>query len=352
MPRLLGCPHPPTLSRRRRMGFRSGNRKHGGPEEESGTGKSPAHGAFRPGRHDLAAGPPIRPVVPFSPEVLDEYEEWLVRQLFAQTQGSGLALSRTDVRKAVDEALYLPEFYPAADVVRAMASGDMWFKTFESANRGLDSDVVCPAERRRRLRSAKDPAAAGILSPCRDRHSRLGSTARHVGNQLCGRATSGAGSRQQRMTERRMPSPGRFLFFALIAAVLPPIARAAAAQAQDWTTEAEFEIGSRPGAGDTLARWPGARESRCLPLLRDRAPGIRGRNRPRPAGHRLVARWVATRGNRTARRGRRFRGSFRDPTRAPRLPDRVRVGLRAVFGRWFAHGDDRGPGNGDGSQSR
>ena len=76
----------------------------------------------------------LRPVVPFSPEVLDEYVEWLVQQLFAQTQGSGLPLSRTDIRKAVDEALYIPEFYPAAQVVRAMASGNVWFKTFESAD--------------------------------------------------------------------------------------------------------------------------------------------------------------------------------------------------------------------------
>jgi len=75
-----------------------------------------------------------RPAAPFAPEVLDDYVDWLVQQLVAQTQGSGLPLSRADIRKAVDEALYIPEFYPAADVVRAMSAGDVWFKTFEKAD--------------------------------------------------------------------------------------------------------------------------------------------------------------------------------------------------------------------------
>ena len=56
------------------------------------------------------------------------------------------------------------------------------------------------------------------------------------------------------MTERRMPSPGRLLVFALSAAVLPPAVGTTAAQAQDWTTEAEFKIGGGPGTGTTLWR--------------------------------------------------------------------------------------------------
>ena len=76
----------------------------------------------------------IRPVAPFAPEVLDEYVDRLVQRLVAQTQGSGSPVSRADIRKAVDEALYLPEFYPAADVVRAMSTGDVWFKTFEKTD--------------------------------------------------------------------------------------------------------------------------------------------------------------------------------------------------------------------------
>lgn len=76
----------------------------------------------------------LRPAAPFAPEVLDGYADWLVERLVAQTQGSGLPLSRADVRRAVDEALYIPEIYPAADVVRAMATGDVWFRTFEKAD--------------------------------------------------------------------------------------------------------------------------------------------------------------------------------------------------------------------------
>lgn len=76
----------------------------------------------------------FRPVAPFAPEVLDEYVDWLVQRLVAQTQESGSPVSRADIRKAVDEALYLPEFYPAADVVRAMSTGDVWFKTFEKTD--------------------------------------------------------------------------------------------------------------------------------------------------------------------------------------------------------------------------
>ena len=40
--------------------------------------------------------------------------------------------------------------------------------------------------------------------------------------------------------------------FALIAATLLPLARATTAQAQEWTTEPEFEIGGSPDAGATL----------------------------------------------------------------------------------------------------
>ena len=54
------------------------------------------------------------------------------------------------------------------------------------------------------------------------------------------------------MTKRHTPSPGRSLVFALIATTLPAVARVAAAEAQDWTTEAEFEIGGRPDARATL----------------------------------------------------------------------------------------------------
>lgn len=78
-----------------------------------------------------------RPVVPFSPEVLDDLVEWLVQGLVAQTRGSGSPLSRGDARKAVDEALYVPDFYPAGNVVRAMVSGDVWFETYEQS--GVDT---------------------------------------------------------------------------------------------------------------------------------------------------------------------------------------------------------------------
>lgn len=54
------------------------------------------------------------------------------------------------------------------------------------------------------------------------------------------------------MTKRHTPSPGGLLVFALIAATLPPAARVAAAEPQDWTTEADFEIGGRPDARATL----------------------------------------------------------------------------------------------------
>ena len=46
---------------------------------------------------------------------------------------------------------------------------------------------------------------------------------------------------------------GRSLTFASVAtALLPPSAPLAAAEAQDWTTEADLEIGSRPDAGATF----------------------------------------------------------------------------------------------------
>lgn len=54
------------------------------------------------------------------------------------------------------------------------------------------------------------------------------------------------------MTSLRMRSPGRSRIFALIAATPLPAAGITAAQAQDWTTEAEFEIGGRPDGGTSL----------------------------------------------------------------------------------------------------
>ena len=49
-----------------------------------------------------------------------------------------------------------------------------------------------------------------------------------------------------------MRSPGRSRIFALIAATPLPVAGITAAQTQDWTTEAEFEIGSRRDGGTSL----------------------------------------------------------------------------------------------------
>ncbi len=70
--------------------------------------------------------------IPFLPAVLEDYAEWLVQGLVGQAQGSGASLSRDDARAAVDEAFYVPDFYPAADFFRGM-SDDVWFKTFETA---------------------------------------------------------------------------------------------------------------------------------------------------------------------------------------------------------------------------
>lgn len=75
----------------------------------------------------------VRHPIPFSPAVLEDYAEWLVQGLIAQAQGSGASLSSNEARAAVDEAFYLPDYYPVADYLRGM-SDDVWLKTFEMAD--------------------------------------------------------------------------------------------------------------------------------------------------------------------------------------------------------------------------
>ena len=79
----------------------------------------------------------LRPPIQFLPEVLEDYAEGLAQALVSQTRGSGFSLSHKNAREAVDDALYLPDFYPAADNLRPMATGDVWFDTFEKT--GVDT---------------------------------------------------------------------------------------------------------------------------------------------------------------------------------------------------------------------
>ena len=76
----------------------------------------------------------LRPVIQFVPEVMDDFAESLAQSLISQSGSSGSALSLEDARRAVDDALYLPDYYPAADNLRPMATGEVWFDTFEKAD--------------------------------------------------------------------------------------------------------------------------------------------------------------------------------------------------------------------------
>ncbi len=115
-------------------------------------------------------------------------------------------MSRQQLRALYSEALYGPEYFPAADGQHVLAaSGEVWIRTHELAD--TLRTHLCGAPRRHEPGAsprASTPLAAG---PRRHRHPCLGRLARHDGRAARGGAKAGgAGSaRIDRATTRCIP---------------------------------------------------------------------------------------------------------------------------------------------------
>ena len=84
------------------------------------------------------------PVISIPPEDAANYVEDIAGRLATRSAGSASPITRRGATALVEEALYVPEFYPPVDFVEGMSKGDVWLRTHEE----LDTLQVWYAIRR------------------------------------------------------------------------------------------------------------------------------------------------------------------------------------------------------------
>ena len=71
------------------------------------------------------------PTIPIPSEKATTYVAQLADQLATRSMSSASPITRREAVTLLEEALYLPEFYPAVDYVEGMSEGEVWLRTHE-----------------------------------------------------------------------------------------------------------------------------------------------------------------------------------------------------------------------------
>ena len=74
------------------------------------------------------------PPMPVPQEKAVDYIGSIAGQLAARSQTSASPISRREAHALVEDALYMPEFYPAFDYVRGMSESEVWLRTHEEVD--------------------------------------------------------------------------------------------------------------------------------------------------------------------------------------------------------------------------
>ena len=74
------------------------------------------------------------PAIPISGEVAAKYIEEVAERISARSVSSASRITDRQAAVFVEDALYLPEFYPAVDFVEGMSEGDVWLRTHETVD--------------------------------------------------------------------------------------------------------------------------------------------------------------------------------------------------------------------------